>query len=80
MVTLSPCHLVQLGISISLEEGVSILSRVCSLLYALTFNYSGDVVHMITVLCQKANIFNQLFRQRYNISPNDLYDPNDHLQ
>ena len=25
----------------------------------------------------KANIFNQLFRQRYNISPNDPYDPND---
>ena len=36
MVTFSPCHLVQLGISISLEEWVSILSRVSSLLYALT--------------------------------------------
>ena len=59
MVTFSPCHLVQLGISFLLRDEDQFY-RGITLLYVLIVNYFDDVVPLISGLCQKANAFNQL--------------------
>ena len=58
------------GVSVNSIEGI--FPSVCTHL-----NYSGDVVHVIIVLCQKANIFNQLLHRCHKLTANDPNDPND---